>query len=94
MRYLIQVDEQYFHIVGEKGIGIECKFWILWTQVLDILKLKLMKKAKCVHLGDIVKLLVHSIIVEEQLYSTIIYNQNFERIISKTFTKSNHLCGL
>jgi len=40
-----------------------------------------------------VKLLVHSIVVEEPLYSTIIYNQNFERMISKAFTQSNHLCG-
>jgi hypothetical protein len=58
MKYLIQVDEQYFHIVGEKGVGIEHKFWILWTQVLDILKLRTNEKPKCVHLGDIVKLLV------------------------------------
>jgi hypothetical protein len=26
MKYLIHVDEQYFHIVGEKKVGIECKF--------------------------------------------------------------------
>jgi hypothetical protein len=51
MKYLIHVDEQYFHIVGGKRSGIEHKFWILWTQVLDILKFRINEKTERCSLG-------------------------------------------
>jgi hypothetical protein len=66
------VDEKYFHMASEERARSRCKFWIFWN-------VELMKETKACSFGRNCEIIgTHTMIVEDQLHSTIIYNQSFK----------------